>query len=177
MHREILKIKDSKIYTDHIDGDGLNNQRYNLRKCKPLQNNMNRRSDEGSSSQYKGVSWCRAMQKWYSCICNKGKRKHIGYFHNEKDAAKAYDYNANKLCKELKEFVHLNFPNELLTNKKYNKLTEKNYSSKYKGVCWHKKFKKWQAYITVNNCRKYLGYFKNEIDAAESYNKAIEKYK
>ncbi len=135
MHREILKLTDSSIYTDHRDRNGLNNQKNNLRKCIPKQNNMNRCADKKSTSQYKGVSWSKEKQKWQSHICNESKRKHIGYFDNEKDAALSYDYYANKL---FNKFAYLNFPNALLTKKEYEKLTKKNYSSKYKGVCWHK---------------------------------------
>lgn len=58
MHRLILgfEIGDGNI-TDHIDGNGLNNQRANLRKCTNQQNNFNRRLNPDSSSRFKGVTW------------------------------------------------------------------------------------------------------------------------
>lgn len=47
-------------------------------------------------------------------------------------------------------------------------------SSKFKGVSWHKSVGKWQAYITVDRKRLYLGYFETEEQAAYSYNRAAE---
>lgn len=47
--------------------------------------------------------------------------------------------------------------------------------SKYKGVTYHKRNKKWYAQITVKGKNHYLGYYNNEEDAAEVYNKTAEK--
>jgi hypothetical protein len=49
-------------------------------------------------------------------------------------------------------------------------------SSKYKGVCWHKKANAWVANIVVNYGQIYLGLFQNEIDAAIAYNNAALKH-
>ena len=48
-------------------------------------------------------------------------------------------------------------------------------SSKYKGVCWHKKAQKWMAHIKLNGKLRYLGLFVQEQDAAEAYNEAATK--
>jgi hypothetical protein len=60
----------------------------------------------------------------------------------------------------------------------HNKTKSKNASSKYFGVSFYKREKKWNAEITCKGIKYRLGVFKDEIDAAKAYNKkAIELYK
>lgn len=90
MHRVILDAKPSQDI-DHIDGNGLNNQRGNLRFCTDSENQCNSKKRRGCSSQYKGVAWNRGNGKWMAYIRVLGKRIHLGYFEEEEDAAKVYD--------------------------------------------------------------------------------------
>ncbi len=87
---------------DHKDGDGLNNQRNNLRPCTHSQNNANRAKWGGTTSAYKGVSRCVSRNSWEARL----GRKFLGRFEYEVDAALAYD-QAAKLA--FKEFARLNF--------------------------------------------------------------------
>lgn len=91
---------------DHIDCNGLNNQKNNLRICTNSQNAMNRIPIKGTSSKYKGVSFHNRDKKWYSYIKKNQKLINLGTFINEVDAAKAYDKKAIEL---FGEFAHLNF--------------------------------------------------------------------
>ena len=77
------------MYLDHINGDRLDNRIENLRPCSMQENNFNRKSLGGSSSQYKGVSQFR--NKWRARFTFNGKEIHIGTFDTELEAAKAYD--------------------------------------------------------------------------------------
>ena len=97
---------EQKIEVDHIDKDPANNCVSNLRWSSSSENKMNRRKCQSNrSSKFKGVSWnCRKTQCEARII--KDKRKyHLGYFHDEKDAARAYNERAMEL---LGEYAHLN---------------------------------------------------------------------
>src|SRR5579859_2982316 len=60
IHRILLAVADPKIVVDHINGDTLDNRRFNLRLCRQGQNAKNRsKGSKEMSSKYKGVHWCR----------------------------------------------------------------------------------------------------------------------
>jgi hypothetical protein len=94
---------------DHESGNGLDNQRSNLRPATHDQNMHNRRPNLGHSSQYKGVTWRRNSGKWHARITLDGKRRSLGYFAGEEDAARAYDVAA---LASFGEFARPNFPAE-----------------------------------------------------------------
>jgi hypothetical protein len=56
------------------------------------------------------------------------------------------------------------------------KKISKSCSSKYKGIHWFKRYRKWSATIRFENKRIFLGYFQNEIDAALAYDEAARKF-
>ncbi|MDH5825800.1 AP2 domain-containing protein [Sphingobacterium faecium] len=106
MHRFIMSPdKDKQV--DHINNDPLDNRRSNLRICNSKENSRNTRRYSGSSSKYKGVSYYSRNGKWRATIRLNNKSVSIGYFHDEIEAAKAYDLLAKK---HFNEFAHLNFP-------------------------------------------------------------------
>ena len=108
MHRQVIKAPDG-LLVDHINNNGLDNRKANLRLATHRQNNCNRlyAKRTGSHSKYIGVSWHKYKKKWYAQISFNGKRKHIGYFHDEIEAGKAYDKAAKQYHKD---FAVLNFP-------------------------------------------------------------------
>jgi len=83
-------------YTDHVDGDGLNNQKSNLRLATATQNQGNTVKQSGCTSKYKGVSWAKTRNKWKASIEIKGRNNHLGVFDPDQEhmAAMAYDLAA-----------------------------------------------------------------------------------
>ena len=99
MHRLIMNPADV-MEIDHIDGDGLNNQRSNLRVCTSTQNKGNMKKAQGKSSRYKGVCWDYSRNKWIVHIHKNNRQFHLGRFENEEDAARAYDAAAKEFFGE-----------------------------------------------------------------------------
>ena len=89
MHRLVLGTPDGQE-TDHVDGDGLNNRRANLRPATRSQNACNRGPMPGSVSGVKGVYWQKSVQKWHARIDAGGKTHYLGLFRCITAAALAY---------------------------------------------------------------------------------------
>jgi hypothetical protein len=109
MHRFILGVTDRRIFVDHKNHDGLDNRRCNLRIGTNQQNQANSRPRSGASSMYKGVSWDRRQRRWIAVITFSGKSHYLGSFHDEREAAEAYDGAALSLFGSR---ALLNFPTE-----------------------------------------------------------------
>lgn len=105
MHRQILCLTDRKIFCDHIDHNGLNNQKNNLRRSNCSQNAANRSSVKNSTSKYLGVSKKTNSNYWRAKLQSNGKDVHIGCFADEKQAAIAYNIKAREIHGE---FANLN---------------------------------------------------------------------
>lgn len=106
MHREILGLERrkpfetrKKIEVDHINGDGLDNRRGNLRVCSRGQNQANRGPKSGK--RYKGIYKC--PSGWVAMVAG----RYAGYSRVEEEAACLYDKGAKK---RWGEFAYLNFP-------------------------------------------------------------------
>lgn len=95
-HREAISASIG-FDADHIDGNGLNNKRSNLRVATRHQNMCNGRSAKGSSSQFKGVSWSTRQRKWVAKIMANGETVNLGTFDDEIEAARSYDVAAERL--------------------------------------------------------------------------------
>ncbi len=108
MHRLITDAPKG-LFVDHINHNGLDNRKKNLRLCTRTQNARNRLPRRGGFSKYKGVSWNTKRKVFIAAISVGGKKQYLGYFDDQIKAAKAYDKKAKEL---FGEFAYLNFPND-----------------------------------------------------------------
>lgn len=88
MHRVINNTPDNLV-TDHINGNGLDNRRENLRSVTVSGNNLNSKVRRDNKSGYKGVAWHKTRKKWRAYIWHDRKQKHIGLFDTLDEAVKA----------------------------------------------------------------------------------------
>ena len=107
MHSQIMNALEGMV-VDHIDGNGTNNRRTNLRLCTRAQNLYNSRP-RASRSQYKGVRFDKRTGKWIAEITHRGRKHYLGAFDNEIEAAQAYDRKAGEL---FGPYARLNFPSQ-----------------------------------------------------------------
>lgn len=105
LHRLIINNTNTKMHTDHCNGNTLDNRKINLRICTASENSANKNKFINNTSGYKGVSWHKVVKKWHASIRKDNINYFLGYFINIKDAAKAYNEAAFKYHKE---FSNLN---------------------------------------------------------------------
>ena len=106
MHRVINKTPPG-MQTDHINGNGLDNRKENLRSCTRTQNKANVKMNRNNKSGYKGVSREKKRKTWRAHIRIGGKGRALGRFDILEEAARAYDRAARE---KFGEFARLNFP-------------------------------------------------------------------
>jgi hypothetical protein len=105
MHRLILGHIPQGLETDHINGNGLDNRKMNLRTCTHSQNNRNKPKMKGTSSKYIGVSWHIHKNKWIAKIQKNGKAYYLGYFDSQLKAAIVRDRHAKYILGEYAKLI------------------------------------------------------------------------
>lgn len=88
MSRVLGRELTSDEHVDHINGNPLDNRRENLRIASPRDNNYNKGLYSNNTSGYKGVS--KRGERYTAYIQVDGKKKHLGYFDDPKEAHEAY---------------------------------------------------------------------------------------
>lgn len=108
LHRLIMSALPGQV-VDHIDGNGLNNKRSNLRLLNHKGNMQNSRKRKNATSKYKGVSWNTRKGLWRSRLYTSGVTQELGYYSDEEEAAKEYD----KALEETGSLSPRNFPKSI----------------------------------------------------------------
>ncbi len=85
LHRMLMQPAKG-AQTDHVNSNGLDNRRDNLRKATPAQNLCNARTRKDNTSGVKGVSWVGRRQRWEAYVSLGGKKHHFGYYMDKTDA-------------------------------------------------------------------------------------------
>lgn len=164
---------------DHVNGDGLDNRRENLRVVTHQQNTRNTRLRRTSRSGYKGVSKAKHVDAYRARIFLDGKEVWLGYFKSAVEAARAYDEAARRL---FGKYASLNFPRKgevgahrtgANEDKPPDEVKNRNNTSGYRGVTY--KQKRWCARIGVGRSRRHLGYFADAESAARAYDTAAKQ--
>ena len=108
MHEMLIERKAGMVI-DHINGDGLDNRKSNLRLCTNQENTRNRGANKNNKIGYKGVSFLNKFQKYLAQISVRRRNYYLGLHEDPAEAARAYDAKAREL---FGDFAYLNFPKE-----------------------------------------------------------------
>lgn len=96
LHRLLLDAPADR-QVDHVDGNGLNCRRANIRIATHAQNQWNVGITARNSSGFKGVKATRSGLRWRAQISFEGRQIHIGYFQSPEEAHAAYVREAARL--------------------------------------------------------------------------------
>jgi hypothetical protein len=94
LHRFVDKLihgshPDKSLRIDHIDGDGLNNTKANLRRVTHAENIANTGKFKNNTSGYKGVTWDKSRGKWHAQVKKDQRNYGLGRFDDKDEAARA----------------------------------------------------------------------------------------
>ncbi len=174
LHRLVCQaVPDPTVHIDHVNHNGLDNRRKNLRPSSRSQNQANQRIRIGYSSFLRGVSYHKHNRRYEARITFEGKQFNLGTYRHEHEAGVIFDRVA---LGAWNDFAQLNYPREDYSEDDIIKLEDiskhrQTKSSTYRGVSFNKKGQKYESYLWdgANQSRLHLGFFDNEEEAARAY--------
>jgi len=181
MHRLVMGYKGKMV--DHADGNGLNNQKENLRICTNSENARNQRRDS-----IKGAVLDKRGGRWLSQISFDKRRYSLGTYATEKEAGEARDKAAIVLHGKFAslnypmntyEFDHEDFKKIIMEDNRRNKspIRRGKHRNKYRGVHFNKKEKKYYATLSIDKKSVHIGSFDCEEEAVRAWDsKCYEVY-
>lgn len=166
LHRVVNKTPEG-MFTDHKNGNKLDNRKGNLRTCDKAQNSANRPKSKRSqlSSNLKGVSFHRSTGLWRARLQFAGKTQTT--YHKTAEQA-GLDYN--RMAQE--QFGEFSQSNEVPRGTQPTE--HKPTTSQYRGVSWWKGEQRWIAAIGHGKTRAIVGRFRDEREAALAWNEAAK---
>lgn len=165
LHRLIMG-NPAGLEVDHINGDGLDCRRENLRVARHGQNLANQRLSNANTSGYAGVTWDACKGVWVAQTKHQGKNVYLGSFKSKEEAARARDAGMHALHGE---YARLNLPDEpiLPSPFKFPRQSRAN-TSGFRGVSWDSRRSKWEAYCHASGKKYSLGVFADKEEAARA---------
>lgn len=172
MHRVINNTPDG-MYTDHINGDRLDNRKENLRTCTLHQNSMNvsKPKNRGLTSKYKGVMYNIEKNYWTMSVKYEGKSL-TRTFKSELAAANYFNHVTSVIYGD---FAKPNTVDTVLTVRECEDgmIGHQNTKYFYRGVVWRSSNQKWIARVNIKGVRTHLGTYTSIVDAALAYNQYL----
>lgn len=162
LHHLIKGKPEGELVVDHINNNGLNNTRENLRIVSRIINGHNKKKKENTLSSYIGVSFQKQTNKWRSYIKYENKQYSCGLFDKEINAAKEYDRIALQIYKKNAN------TNNLLTEEEKNEAIKIDFEFKKrdlpKNISKYKN-KSYRVKIAYNNIK--ICVYKNTLEQAK----------
>ena len=142
--------------------------------------------DDEDFNWLKQWKWCAEHKgKAFYAVRNAKNEKKIIHIYMHREILKKYypllligkivDHKDGDSLNQLKTNLRIATQRENVRNQKIQVRHTGFKSSKFKGVRWHKRNKKWIASIQIMGRSKHLGYYDNEVEAAQAYNEAAQK--
>lgn len=179
MHRIVMKDRVSEEdLVDHINLNGLDNRKCNLRLATHVQNRANVALTSNNKTGYKGILFDKLIKRWAARIKYKKQNIHIGSFDKKEQAALAYDIWAFRIYGEFaRKNIHEPIEEDIraVINSAFKKYAKNQKYSKFYGVSYLKSMNVWRARLTINGVRVHLGTFQTSKEAADAVDKRLDE--